>query len=220
MSTDRPTVFPSPDSSDSPGVPPRAPARRPSPWSRDDRLRERERRTRVRSTLLERLPPPDAPPLGDLGSFRVDLWPPRPPRMPRIPPRGPGAAAVGWTEEKLLDRVRTFAASRGPDFTMQEFVRWARITSNTLYKYCGTWAETRVAAGLPAEPTSSDLEVKSLHALLYTLHLNRRRSRPLTGEQLARAARMSVGPIRGFGGVKQVRNLYRLWVEMHPKNEE
>ena len=206
-----------------PSAPPprgREPGRRPPAFTVEERRAEKTRRTRVRAALLDRLPPPSAATLGDAGSFRFDLWPPRPPRRPRHPTRGPGAAEVGWTAGALLDLIRTFAAGRGPDFTKREFLRWGRITSSTVNRYCGTWRATRVAAGLPPDAAATDAEVRTLHALLRTLHLNRHRRRPLTGPQLARAAGLSVGPITGFGGIKQLRNLYRLWVAMHPDAEE
>ncbi|QDT14426.1 hypothetical protein [Alienimonas californiensis] len=221
MSTERPAVFPSPAPSPArPGGPPRGPGRRPAPWTVEDQLRERERRTRVRAALLERLPPPDAGTLDDLGSFRIDLWPPQPAPRPRGAARGPSAAGPVWTGAALLDLIREFAADRGPDFSKQEFIRWARITSGTVNRHCGDWRSTRVAAGLPAEPATEDSALRTLHALLKTLHLNRHRTRPLTAEQLARAAHLSRGPIGSFGGMKQVRNLYRLWVAMHPQAAE
>ena len=170
----------------------------------------------MRAALLERLPPPDAATADDLGAFRFDLWPPRPAPRPRVATRGPGAAGAGWTAGALLDLIRTFAAGRGSDFTKQEFVRWARLGTNTLNRRCGSWRSARLAAGLPAAPAGDDPALRSLHALLKTLHLNRRRRRPLTAEQLARAAHLSCGPIGSFGGIKQVRNLDRLWVAMHP----
>ncbi|MFH5802698.1 hypothetical protein [Alienimonas sp. DA493] len=187
-------------------------------YAPEDRRREKERRTRVRAALLERLPPPDAPPQSDLGGFRFDLWPPRPAPRPRGGARGRTGAY--WTAEALHALIREFAAGRGPDFSKQEFVRWARITSGTVNRYCGDWRSARVAAGLPAAAATEDATVRTLHALLKTLHQNRRRPRPLTAEQLARAARLSRGPISSFGGIKQVRNLYRLWVAMHPDTAE
>ena len=174
----------------------------------------------MRAALLERLPPPGAATRGDLGSFRIDLWPPRPELPWHAVRGGRGRGGGSWTAEKLVALIQTFAAARGPDFTKQEFTSWARIGSNTVNRYCGSWRAARLAADLPPEPAGGDPALHSLHALLRTLHLNRRRRRPLTGSQLARAARLSAGPIRAFGGVKQVRNLYRLWIAMHPPADE
>ena len=184
-----------------------------------EKRRELDRRAAVRRALLSDLPPPDAAWAGAPTAFRPDRWPPRPDHPGDLhPPRdrwGRVNPAGTWDADKLVALVGTFAAARGPDFSKEEFLRWALIGCGTVNRYCGSWRAARVAAGLPPRAARRDRALDSLHRLLRVLHLNRGRRVPLTGPQLAAAAKLGSGPVERFGGVRHLRDLYRLWVGMH-----
>ncbi|QDT14881.1 hypothetical protein [Alienimonas californiensis] len=187
----------------------------PPVYTDEEKARERARRAAVRAALLDALPPPDAAVQGDHGSFRVELWPPRPERPADVaPPRdrwGHANPEGTWDAAKLVRLIETFAAARGPDFSKEEFLRWALLGCGTVNRYCGSWRAARVAAGLPPTPARRDRTTETLHRLLRTLHLNRARRTPLTADALARAAGVGRGPIERLGGVKHLRNLSHLW---------
>ena len=189
--------------------------REPPAYTDDQKRAELARRARVRAALLDGLPPPDAPYGGDRGSYRPDLWPPAPEHpADAAAPRdrwGGGTAAGTWTADKLAALVADFAAARGPDFSKDEFLKWAGVGGGTVNRYCGSWRAARHAAGLPPRPARTGRGGDTLHRLLRVLHLNRHRRRPLDGPELARAAGLSVGAVERFGGVKHLRDLYRLW---------
>ena len=166
---------------------------------------ERDRRARVREEWLNRLPHPDVPQLVEEAGDRPDRWPP-------TPTRPPGAwRETIFTREVLLDRLATFAASRGPDFSMHEFLRWARMSERPYYVRLGSWTAARVAVGLPKSPRPRDRRLRTLHKLLRTLHLNG--GRRLTAAALGKAAGISAPTIWAHGGVDQLLYLYRLWVD-------
>ena len=189
--------------------------RKPPVYTDAQKRAELARRAGVRAALLDGLPPPDAPYGGDRGTYRADLWPPAPAHpADAAAPRdrwGGGTAAGTWTADKLAALVAAFAAARGPDFSKDEFLKWAGVGCGTVNRYCGSWRAARLAAGLPPRPARGSRGGDTLHRLLRVLHLNRHRRRPLGGPELARAAGLSVGAVDRFGGVKHLRDLYRLW---------
>ena len=180
---------------------------------------ELNRRRRVRAELLDGLPPPAVPAGGGRGSFRPDLWPPRPAHPSDLaPPRdrwGHENPEGTWDAGKLVALVREFAAARGPDFSKDEFLTWAGVGCGTVNRYCGSWRAARLAANLPPRPARGRQSRGTLHILLRVLHRNRRRRTPLTGPQLAAAAGVRVGAVDRLGGVAHLRELYRLWAAQH-----
>ena len=181
-------------------------------YSPETRRAELARRDGVRANLLA-----DLPKLGEVapaehGATRPDLWPPRPPRVAGPPARRGNT----YDHDTLAGLVRRFAAARGPDFGILEFCRWAGVATATIYRHADSWPELRRAAGLPPVPRRPDRRAATLLALLRTLHLNRRRARPLSGVELARAAGVSRSAVSAYGGVGHLRGLYRLWAAGGP----
>ncbi|NNJ25257.1 hypothetical protein [Alienimonas chondri] len=175
------------------------------------RRAEVERRARLRAVFTTG-PLKNVPPLGEAGptehAVRYDLWPPRPDR-PVGPPSRHGDT---WTQSQFVRLVKRFAKARGTDFGVLEFCRWAGVASSTLYRHADSWPALRAAAGLPPAMARPDRRASTLAALLRSLHLNRNRTRPLTGAQLARAAGVSRSVVGAYGGVRHLRDLYRQWV--------
>ncbi|QDT14684.1 hypothetical protein [Alienimonas californiensis] len=178
-------------------------------YSLETQRAEKARREKLRAALTTG-PLAGVPALGDAeptAGCRPDLWPPRPRR-----PRGvAGRHGDTWSRRRLVGLVRRFARARGADFGVLEFCRWAGVASSTLYRHAGSWPALRTAAGLPPAMTAPDRRAATLAGLLRTLHLNRHRSRPLSGAELARCAGVSRSVVGAYGGVRHLRDLYRQW---------
>ena len=173
---------------------------------------ERARRAGLRDGVLRDVPRPGAA-LSAGGPFRRDRWPARvpPPDLGDGPP-GAGGVPTRWTGEAVVDRVRTFAAARGADFSLREFLAWSGVGSRTVYDRCGSWPALRAAAGLAAARDTRPADV--LHKLLcaYGLFVEHRRRRP-TARELASAAGVGVGAVGRRGGVAALRDLHREWTD-------
>ena len=182
-------------------------AGRPVAAQRDFRTRlavakhERDRRKRLRRTILKDVPRPHER-FPAAGTPRPDLWPPAVEPLPR----------GGRTREALLERLRTFAAARGPDFSGSEFQLWARLGNRSVYGVFGSWTAMREAAGLP--PARFAPAVDMLHKLLwaYDGFLSRHGRRPAVRE-LADAAGISTTPIVRRGVIAAVADLHREWAD-------
>ncbi len=183
------------------------PPRGVAAYSPEAKRAERERRARVRAEWLDRLPHPDVTELVEAGGDRPQLWPPSPSRPPQDGWRG-----TTFTREELLERLATFAESRGPDFTMHEFLRWARMSERPFWRQFGGWTAARLAAGLPQHVRRRDLKLRTLHKLLRAVHINQPRT--LTAAQLCRVSGVRPPTLAGYGGLARIQNLYKLWV--HP----
>ena len=175
----------------------------------DAALAERARRAAVRANLLADLPPPGAARVTRptrRGRSRPDLWPP----PPELPPRAGGGANT-YSQRFLIDLIRTFAESRGPDFGILEFARWSGVATRTLYLRVGDWPTCRALADLPRRPARPDARRETLHRFLEALHRNAHRETPLTGAQLAGIAGVGVSAVTAQGGIHHLRALYKLW---------
>ena len=173
---------------------------------------ELDRRRHRRAADLEGIPAPGEP-APVVGSFRPDLWPAR----PRSSSEGGGPPRGRWTAEDLLDRLHTFAAARGEDFSYNEFRTWCRLGDTTVARHWGSWAALRGAAGLPDRPQnpgSRDRGVRehNRHQLLcaYGCFLDRHRRHPQARE-LAAEAGTSAHLVKLHGGVGHLWELYKLW---------
>ncbi|MFV0442067.1 MAG: homing endonuclease associated repeat-containing protein [Planctomycetaceae bacterium] len=52
--------------------------------------------------------------------------------------------------EDLVDKLRELAERRGEDITQWEFCDYAQCSNASIHRYCGSWQQLRLQAGLPA----------------------------------------------------------------------
>lgn len=89
--------------------------------------------------------------------------------------RGRGDGRRKMSAELLVWDLRRFADEVGPQITLSEFCRLARISQTPVIQYFGNWSNLRRAAGLPRRdykrPFISDEELLwELHRMIRELH--------------------------------------------------